>query len=312
MISCGPIGKTGAAAGWQPAGRLPTNLPHSALRPLLQSLSAWLNGFRCLSRASSTSFFPKPAWRWPQVIERLGYAVDFPEDQTCCGQPAFNSGYRAEARTVARHFLKTFEGSECVVAPSGSCTAMVTHHYAELFHKEPETLKRVQALAGRVFEFSTFLTEVAGVEDVGARFEETVTFHDGCHGLRELGIRSAPRRLLAHVRGLELREMEPAEECCGFGGTFAVKFPELSGGHGAHQDRRHRAHRRAGGGFARLQLPDADPGRALPRRLFHPHACIWPRCWPAADHVRRIPTENPHRRWPTPTCNWPSIPPPDG
>ncbi len=172
--------------------------------------------------------FPQTGMAMAQVIERLGYAVDFPEDQTCCGQPAFNSGYRAEARTVARHFLNTFEGSECVVAPSGSCTAMVTHHYAELFHKEPETLKRVQALAGRVFEFSTFLTEVAGVEDVGARFAETVTFHDGCHGLRELGIRSAPRRLLAHVRGLELREMQPAEECCGFGGTFAVKFPELS------------------------------------------------------------------------------------
>jgi L-lactate dehydrogenase complex protein LldE len=172
--------------------------------------------------------FPQTGMAMAQVIERLGYAVDFPEDQTCCGQPAFNSGYRAEARTVARHFLKTFEASECVVAPSGSCTAMVTHHYAELFHKEPETLARVRALAARVWEFSTFLTEVAGVEDVGARFPETVTFHDGCHGLRELGIRSAPRRLLAHVRGLELREMQPAEECCGFGGTFAVKFPELS------------------------------------------------------------------------------------
>jgi L-lactate dehydrogenase complex protein LldE len=172
--------------------------------------------------------FPQTGMAMALVIERLGYAVDFPEDQTCCGQPAFNSGYRAEARAVARHFLKTFEASECVVVPSGSCTAMVTHHYAELFHKEPETLARVQALAARVWEFSTFLTEVAGVEDVGARFPETVTFHDGCHGLRELGVKSAPRRLLAHVRGLELREMQPAEECCGFGGTFAVKFPELS------------------------------------------------------------------------------------
>jgi len=163
------------------------------------------------------------------VLERLGYQVDFPEEQTCCGQPAFNSGYRSEARIVARHFLKTFESCERIVVPSGSCTAMVTHHFAELFHKEPETLARVHDLEHRIWEFSTFLTEVAGVEDVGARLDDVVTFHDGCHALRELGIRSAPRRLLAKVRGLELREMAPAEECCGFGGTFAVKFAELSG-----------------------------------------------------------------------------------
>jgi L-lactate dehydrogenase complex protein LldE len=173
--------------------------------------------------------FPKVGMAMAEVIERLGYQVDFPENQTCCGQPAFNSGYRAEARTVARHFLETFERAECIVVPSGSCTAMVTHHFAELFEKEPETLARVHALEKRVFEFSTFVTEVAKVEDVGARFDEVITFHDGCHALRELGIKSAPRRLLAHVRGLELREMTPAEECCGFGGTFSVKFAELSG-----------------------------------------------------------------------------------
>ena len=164
-----------------------------------------------------------------EVIERLGYTVDFPENQTCCGQPAFNSGYRAEARTVARHFLETFASAECIVVPSGSCASMVSHHYAELFHKEPETLERVRAIENRIFEFSTFLTSVAGVEDVGARMEDVVTFHDGCHALRELGIKTAPRRLLANVRGLELREMTPAEECCGFGGTFSVKFAELSG-----------------------------------------------------------------------------------
>lgn len=166
------------------------------------------------------------------VLERLDFQVDFPEDQTCCGQPAFNSGYRAEARTVARHFLKTFAASEAIVVPSGSCTAMITHHFAELFHKEPDTLARLHELEKRVFEFSTFLTQVAGVEDVGARFEDVVTFHDGCHGLRELGVKSGPRRLLAHVRGLELREMQPPEDCCGFGGTFSVKFDELSGAMG--------------------------------------------------------------------------------
>jgi len=164
-----------------------------------------------------------------EVLERLGYRVDFPEQQTCCGQPAFNSGYRAEARTVARHFIDTFEQSEAVVVPSGSCASMVVHHYAELFQKEPATLSRAESLAGRVWEFSEFLTRVAGVEDVGARFEDVATYHDGCHSLREMGIREGPRRLLARVRGLDLREMHPAEECCGFGGTFAVKFAELSG-----------------------------------------------------------------------------------
>lgn len=173
--------------------------------------------------------FPKVGIAMADVLERLGYQVDFPEDQTCCGQPAFNSGYWQEARTVARHFLDTFEKSERIVVPSGSCTAMIVHHFAEMFQKEPETLARVHALEKRVWEFATFLTEVAGVEDVGARFNGVVTFHDGCHALRELGVKAAPRRLLAHVRGLELREMSPAEECCGFGGTFSVKFPELSG-----------------------------------------------------------------------------------
>jgi len=173
--------------------------------------------------------FPKVGMAMAGVLERLGYQVDFPENQTCCGQPAFNRGYRDEARTVARHFLKTFENCEKIVVPSGSCTSMVTHHFAELFDKEPDTLAKAHALEKRVYEFSTFLTEVAGVEDVGARMEGVVTFHDGCHALRELGIKSAPRRLLANVRGLELREMTPAEECCGFGGTFSVKFAELSG-----------------------------------------------------------------------------------
>ena len=176
--------------------------------------------------------FPKVGVAMADVLERIGYQVDFPEDQTCCGQPAFNSGYRAEARTVARHFLDTFEKSETIVVPSGSCTSMIVHHFAELFHKEPDALARVHSLEKRVFEFSTFLTQVAKVEDVGARFEDVVTFHDGCHGLRELGVKSAPRRLLSHVRGLELREMQPAEDCCGFGGTFSVKFDELSGAMG--------------------------------------------------------------------------------
>jgi L-lactate dehydrogenase complex protein LldE len=173
--------------------------------------------------------FPKIGLAMADVLESLGFAVDFPEAQTCCGQPAFNSGYRADARAAARHFLDVFEKSEVIVVPSGSCTAMAAHHFVELFSNQPEICARAEPLAKRVWEFSSFLTEVAGVEDVGARLEDVITFHDGCHALRELGIRSAPRRLLARVRGLELREMQPAEECCGFGGTFSVKFAELSG-----------------------------------------------------------------------------------
>ncbi len=165
-----------------------------------------------------------------EVLERLGCEVDFPEGQTCCGQPAFNTGYRDEARGVARHFLRVFRGADYIVAPSGSCVSMVTKHFAELFQRQPEWLEETRRLAPRLKEFSEFVTDVLKVEDVGARFAHVVTFHDSCHGLRELGIREGPRRLLANVRGLTLREMDAAEECCGFGGTFSVKFPEVSGG----------------------------------------------------------------------------------
>src|SRR5947209_6261928 len=123
--------------------------------------------------------FPKVGLAMADVLERLGYQVDFPETQTCCGQPAFNSGYRDEARTIARYFLETFERAERIVVPSGSCTAMIVHHFAELFQKDAEALARVHDLEKRVWEFSTFLTEVARVEDVGACFNGVVTFHDG-------------------------------------------------------------------------------------------------------------------------------------
>jgi L-lactate dehydrogenase complex protein LldE len=174
--------------------------------------------------------FPRVGIAMADVLERLGYEVDFLPAQTCCGQPAFNSGYRDEARTVGRYFLDVFRGAECVVVPSGSCTSMITHHYAAIFQEEPQRLAEAQQLAPRIWEFSRFLTEVAKVDDVGARFEGVVTYHDSCHALRELRIKDGPRRLLAKVQGLTLREMEAAEECCGFGGTFSVKFPEVSGG----------------------------------------------------------------------------------
>jgi L-lactate dehydrogenase complex protein LldE len=172
--------------------------------------------------------FPQVGMAMAEVLERIGWQVDFPEAQTCCGQPAFNTGYHAEAARVARHFLGVFEEAEYVVIPSGSCCSMVTHHYRELFADDPAALAATEALVPRVWEFSKFLLEVAKVEDVGARLEEVVTFHDSCHGLRQLRVKEGPRRLLSRVRGLELREMDAAEECCGFGGTFSVKFPDVS------------------------------------------------------------------------------------
>lgn len=175
-------------------------------------------------------FFPQVGMSMVEVLERIGCQVEFPEAQTCCGQPAFNTGYREEARQVARHFLQVFRDAEYIVVPSGSCASMIAHHFQELFQKEPKWLEEARRLEPRVWEFSKFLLEVAGIEDVGARFDGVVTFHDSCHGLRELGIKEGPRRLLSHVRGLTLREMDRAEECCGFGGTFSVKFPEVSGG----------------------------------------------------------------------------------
>jgi L-lactate dehydrogenase complex protein LldE len=170
--------------------------------------------------------FPNVGMAMAEVLERAGCELEFREAQTCCAQPAFNSGYRNEARSVAEHFLKTFEGAEYIVVPSGSCCSMISHHFAELLPGD----KRVHDLEPRVFEFSQFLTNILKIEDVGASFDGLVTYHDSCHALRELKIKDAPRRLLKNVRGLRLVEMNPAEECCGFGGTFSVKFPEISGG----------------------------------------------------------------------------------
>lgn len=172
---------------------------------------------------------------WPSVgvasvhvLRRVGCSVEFEERQTCCGQPAFNTGYRAQARALAERFIETFEssGADAIVSPSGSCTAMV-HHYEELFD-DAAWRARARAVADRTHELSAFLVGRLGVDDVGASFAGRLAWHDACHGLRDLGIRSEPRRLLRHVRGAELVELPNAETCCGFGGTFAVKYPELS------------------------------------------------------------------------------------
>lgn len=173
---------------------------------------------------------------WPSVgtsavdvLRRVGCEVTFDESQTCCGQPAFNTGYRDPARDLARRFIETYEANpaEAIVAPSGSCTAMI-HHYEDLFQDSPEWRARARAVAARTHELSAFLVNVLGVEDVGASFPGRVTWHDACHALRELGVKSEPRRLLSHVRGAQLVELANAEACCGFGGTFSVKYPEVS------------------------------------------------------------------------------------
>jgi L-lactate dehydrogenase complex protein LldE len=172
-------------------------------------------------------FYPQVGMSIVQVLERLGHTVDYPEAQTCCGQPAFNSGYWDEARTMAERQMSVFRDAENVVIASGSCGAMVKVFYHELFHGLPQETE-AKALAAKTFEFSEFLVNKLGVVDVGAKFSGKATFHDGCHGLRELGIKKPPRQLLEKVKGLELLEMKEAETCCGFGGTFAVKFPMIS------------------------------------------------------------------------------------
>lgn len=161
------------------------------------------------------------------ILERLGHRVQCPEDVACCGQPAFNSGYWGEARAVAEPVLEKLKNADAVVVASGSCGAMLKVFYPQLF-ADSDRHGLAQQLSCRVWEFSDFLVHKLGVTDLGARFPGKVTFHDGCHGLRELGIKRAPRVLLENVRDLELVEMQEAETCCGFGGTFATKFPMIS------------------------------------------------------------------------------------
>ncbi|HEX8091842.1 MAG TPA: (Fe-S)-binding protein [Blastocatellia bacterium] len=175
-------------------------------------------------------FAPQVGVGMVAVLRKLGVGVDFPADQTCCGQSAFNSGFQAEARDVAARFIEVFEHSRYVVAPSGSCASMVRVYYPELFKHDQRMLERANNLASRTYEFTEFLINVLGVEDVGARFDGKVALHQSCHLLRELNVRSEPVRLLKAVKGIELVELERAEMCCGFGGLFSVKYSHISGG----------------------------------------------------------------------------------
>ncbi len=161
------------------------------------------------------------------LLRDLGVEVAVPASQTCCGQPPFNSGFEDDALRMARNMLDAFEGTEAVVSPSGSCTAMVRVYYPHLFRGRPEE-ERAKALAGRAFELSEFLVDVLGVERLEGSFPQRVTYHDSCHGLRELGLAGQGRKLLSGLEGIELVEMSRPDACCGFGGTFSVRLPEMA------------------------------------------------------------------------------------
>jgi L-lactate dehydrogenase complex protein LldE len=163
-----------------------------------------------------------------KLLDQAGCTVEVPRAQTCCGQPAYNSGDKADARTLALNTIAAFETYDYVVAPSGSCAGMLKHHYPELLGGDPKTAARASAFAEKVHELVSFLVDIRGMESVDAKFSGRVTYHDSCAGLREMGIKDQPRKLLASVQGLNLEEMEEAEICCGFGGTFCIKYPDIS------------------------------------------------------------------------------------
>lgn len=176
------------------------------------------------------TLYPETGIATVKLLERLGVEVEFPEEQTCCGQMHFNTGYQREAIPLVRRFVEVFSPYDAVVAPTGSCVGMVRELYpmAAKLARDEKLAEQVEDLAPRVFELSEFLVNELGVEDVGAYYPHRVTFHPTCHSLRMLGVEEAPLKLLRNVRGMDLVELPEAEECCGFGGTFAVKNAETS------------------------------------------------------------------------------------
>ena len=171
--------------------------------------------------------YPDTAFNMIKVLEKAGCTVSYNTAQTCCGQPAFNAGFWDEAKSVCTKFIKDCSGSDCIVAPSASCVGFVRNYYSKLFENS-SLHNEVKDLGKRVFEFSEFMLDILKVEDVGATLNGKATYHDSCAGLRECKIKEEPRRLLSHVKGLELTEMNDVETCCGFGGTCAVKFESIS------------------------------------------------------------------------------------
>ena len=175
------------------------------------------------------SFYPQTGEAIVEILRRLGVDVEFPRDQTCCGQPPFNAGLRAEARPIVEHTIRVFEStSGDIVVPSGSCAHMIKHGYPELFADAPLWLPRAKAVGNRVYEFTEYLVDKLGVADLGATWNGTLTYHPSCHALRGMNITYQPRALLEKVKGATLVELPEAESCCGFGGIFSVEHPELS------------------------------------------------------------------------------------
>jgi len=179
----------------------------------------------CLSDA----IYPRVGVAMARLLARYGVKLEFPELQTCCGQPAFNSGYWDAARVSAKQIISAFEDSDFVVLPSGSCAGMIHHHYETLFKEDAIMHDKAKDLISKTYEFTQFLVQVLGVNDVGAYFPHRVTYHPSCHGSRLLGVKDEPMELLSRVKGLDFVKLPFAEDCCGFGGTFAVKLSEISG-----------------------------------------------------------------------------------
>lgn len=175
------------------------------------------------------SIYPSVGVAMTRILQKNGCQVLFPTEQTCCGQPSFNSGYVEESRAVGRTLLQAFDDADVVVGPSGSCVSMIKHYYPELFAGSSTLHKQALQLANKTYEFSQFLVNILGIENLGAHFAHKVVYHPSCHGSRLLGIRDEPLKLLRTVKGIELVTLPYAQDCCGFGGTFSVKMGDISG-----------------------------------------------------------------------------------
>ncbi len=173
-------------------------------------------------------FSPEVGMSMVNVLQRLGVDVEFPEGQTCCGQPAYNSGYHKDTTIAAKQMIRAFEKSEMVVTPSGSCAAMIRHYYPKLFNNDPKWTKKAQDLADKTYEFSDFLVNVLKIENIHAKLDSIATYHHSCHMIRGLGLQQEPRILLSQVEGLTMEELPYCNDCCGFGGTFAAKMSNIS------------------------------------------------------------------------------------
>ena len=173
-------------------------------------------------------FLPHVGEATVSLLRRTGVRPIYHKEQTCCGQPAINAGYREQAKKAAKHFIRVFGEDEKVVSPSGSCVGIVKHHYPELLAEEPEWRRRAEELSLRIYELSQYLVDIRKIENVGASFEGKVAYHESCHILRSLGVSEQPKRLIKAVKGAELVSLNAADSCCGFGGEFAIHYPDIS------------------------------------------------------------------------------------